>query len=106
MTNPLKNGATRYWVMTKTTSELEIGNVIELYKGAFGYGTVFEKAKDYVKVVRPYIHMLTSIVCDENEKFIRTEILKYSDPPVGITTIGSETIKLHFDSSAQWNVVT
>lgn len=91
--------------MNKTTSELEIGDVVELYKGAFGYGTVFEKAKDYVKVVRPYIHMLTSIVCDENEKFVRTEILQYSDPPMGITTIGSEVITLFIESSAQWNVV-
>jgi hypothetical protein len=92
--------------MTKTTSELEIGNVIELYKGAFGYGTVFQKGKDYVNVMRPYIHMLTSIVCDENEKFVKTEILQYStDPVMGIATIGTEFVKLPIDSSSKWNVV-
>lgn len=89
----------------KTTSELEIGDRVQLFAGAYGCATVIGKSTDRVTVFRPYVHLVASPVCDANGVYLRDQPLVYSDPPRAIATIGSETMDLHFGSTASYTIL-
>lgn len=92
--------------MNKFVSELQIGDNIELFKGKYGCGTVIKKDKDSVTIIRPYIHMVTTPICDENGKYLRSEVLEYGIPAQGISTISNETVKLYDSPTTNWLVLS
>ena len=88
--------------ITKSTADLEIGDRIQLFNGAYGCATVIGKSVDRVTVFRPYVHLVGSPVCDANGVYLRDQPLVYGEPARAIATLGSETMDLHFGSSASW----
>lgn len=90
--------------MEKSINNLQIGDTIELFKGKYGCGTVIKKGENFVSVMRPYVHMLHTPVCDENQKYIKEQFFIYGDPPQGIATIGTETVIL-YENSGTWLVL-
>lgn len=90
---------------TKTTAELEIGDCIQLFNGAFGCATVIGKTADRVTVFRPYVHLVCSPVCDSDGKYLRDEPLVYGESPRAIATVGHEQMDLHVGSSATWTIL-
>lgn len=92
--------------VTKTTTELAIGDRIQLFNGAYGCATVIGKSADRVTVFRPYVHLVGSPVVDADGKYLRDEPFVYGESPRAIATVGHEQTDLHFGSSAVWTIVS